>query len=244
AACNRCAVAASPAWMRNAVWSLGSSNQDIHTRSTLKPWKAAFWLAKPEMWSACRWVMITSASCPPVSAASCWTAAGMAPMSLACTPQSISTCAWPPSLAGIDIRKKSPKPTRYMRMRTPAAPSAALAGLAMSASLVQQGEVDGEAPGLAGRHALGAERGLLAADARRRQVLGDRVAHVRRRPVAVQRRRLGDDQRHAAAQRHRPRELPFRRIVGGLDELDHHVDLELAGLVDPEHGMERGDLDL
>src|SRR5436190_23571434 len=111
-----------------------------------------------------------SASLLFVSAAMCATASLIVPISPflvwpGVTPQSIRMCCGPSSL-GTVTRKKSPKPTRYIRMRSS---PFFLAGGAISDSAVHQGEVDleavpvpgvGEAEGLA--EAALAVRALVA----------------------------------------------------------------------------------
>src|SRR3984885_11743569 len=57
------------------------------------------------------------------------TASLMAPISPACTPQSIRMCFKSPAGVFRLNRKKSPKPTRYMRMRIPLGPTVPSAGV-------------------------------------------------------------------------------------------------------------------
>jgi hypothetical protein len=62
--------------------------------------------------------MITNASLEPQSSAIWATASLMLLRSMACTPQSIRMCLAPFGVGNVN-KKKSPKPTRNMRMRSP-----------------------------------------------------------------------------------------------------------------------------
>src|SRR5689334_21635776 len=82
--------------------------------------------------------MTMRASRPPVTCAMCATAASMLWMSPVWlvplnTPQSTTMCSGAPFSSSRLTRKKSPKPTRYIRTRTPASPAAGIQAPARAA---------------------------------------------------------------------------------------------------------------
>src|ERR1051325_9526024 len=142
------------------------------------------------------------ASLLPVSSAMSATASLIVPMSPffvvpPVTPQSMRMCCGPAAL-GTVIRKKSPKPTRYMRMRSwplPAPLFMALAGAllfwlafllgllfffcaAMSRSSLHQREIHLEVLRIVGNAELLAEA-ALAVGALRAEMPGDHVGQLR-----------------------------------------------------------------
>src|ERR1019366_3709756 len=107
--------------------------------------------------------MMTSERLCPVTAAIWATAVLMVRISQACTPQSIRMCFRPAGVFRVN-KKKSPKPTRYMRTRIPLEPTVSSAEVVDGPA---PGEPAFEAPlvGLAGRPLRGLAgvwaRGLL-----------------------------------------------------------------------------------
>src|SRR5438270_8132674 len=189
-----------------------------------------------------------SASFLPVSAAMSATASLIVPMSPffvlpGVTPQSIRMCCGP-SAVGTVNRKKSPNPTRYMRMRS--SPFFALLFfVAMSESSVNHGEIDCEAVAfILARHAEVFGELPLAIGAFAAQVFRDHVAD--RRLVCLRSCFAGnwapDDERGPAPQRERP-ELRRRIIdlyIDRLHRFDHHVRSQAAVRIDTEDRVERG----
>src|SRR5438270_96177 len=100
-----------------AFLSLGFISQGIHTSPISNSWNCSPNAPKPEMWSWCACVAITTASFFPVSSAMLAMQSFIVPM-LPCewTPQSTRMCSYDTPF-GMETRKQSPKPTRYMRMR-------------------------------------------------------------------------------------------------------------------------------
>src|SRR5882724_8644088 len=142
------------------------------------------------------------------------------------TPQSMTMCCGPSSV-GTVMRKKSPKPTRYIRIRS--SPFFALLSfVAMSDASVQHREVDLEAAPVArvGEAEVLTEAPLallaLAAKVLRDHVTNRRLVLVRTR---LARHRLADDECRAtpkldlAELRRRFVEVLF----DGLHRLNHHV---------------------
>src|SRR2546427_462147 len=190
-----------------------------------------------------------SASFLSVSSAICATASLIVPMSPffvlpGVTPQSIRMCCGPSS-AGTVTRKKSPKPTRYIRIRN--SPFSFLCA-AISDSSMHHREVHLEAVPVVGvgeaevlAEAALAIRALLA------EMLGDDVADLRL--VVLRARlpsnRLTDDQCRAAAQRERAegRHLVVERLLDRLHSLDNHVGSQASVRIGAEERMKRRDED-
>src|SRR6185369_7356218 len=160
------------------------------------------------------------------------------------TPQSIRMCCGPSSV-GTVMRKKSPKPTRYIRIRS--SPFFDFfVFVAMSDASVQHIEVDLEAVPFA----LAVEAEVLTHAPLALLALGAKVLrdHVTNRRLVFVRARLADDRladdECSATPKLDLAELRRRWVEGLFDRLhglNHHVGTQAAIGIDAEYRMEGGD---